>query len=151
MDNSQKNIFIPVIATVLALLVPGSIYYFVKLPVKLTPDEKAIYSFNNTPLQFAPRTWENGSYTAPVSPEAISSALNKAAAGQNINPIVLAHPPQQLPSLTFILQNNGKNMAILDGSVVREGSSINGWRVKRIESTRVLIQGKRGTQWLNMD
>jgi len=58
--------------------------------------------------------------------------------------------PGNLPprSLTFILMNAERKIAIINGQVVREGDRFEGSRIVRIEKTRVLVKGKGGQEWL---
>ncbi len=55
------------------------------------------------------------------------------------------------PALSFILINNTRRLAILNGKVVTEGESVDGARVMRIEKKRVLLKSKGGQEWLALE
>ena len=151
MNVMPKNIMIAVSAAALSVLIPLGLYRYLKLPEKLSQNEKILSSFNESPLQFSPRTWQETSFVSPLSKGALDSEADTASQSAGT---VKAAPPSlaiPIPKTTFIIQNNGRNMAVIDGSVVSEGSTISGWRVKKIENSRILLQGKRGEQWINID
>lgn len=144
---------IALVATVLAVALPSLIYRYIKLQQKLTPEEQTVLGFNYTPLQFAPKVWQNATYNMPLSPEALTGNAATLPSPQN-SPSQTTKPPiptQILPKLTFILQNSGRNMAILDGSVANAGISVNGWKVIKIETDRVLVQARGKSRWITME
>ncbi len=55
------------------------------------------------------------------------------------------------PALSFILINNTRRLAILNGKVVTEGESVDGAHVMRIEKKRVLLKSKGGQEWLALE
>ncbi|MCS7214901.1 MAG: hypothetical protein RMI30_04055 [Thermodesulfovibrio sp.] len=56
-----------------------------------------------------------------------------------------------LPLLSFIYVGRYK-YAVLGNSIVREGDSINGYKIKAILKDRVLIKDKKGeTKWLKLE
>lgn len=64
-------------------------------------------------------------------------------------PLKLKESP--LPILSFIYEGRYK-YAVIGNSIVREGDSINGYKIRGIFKDRVLIQDKKGeTKWLKLE
>ena len=53
--------------------------------------------------------------------------------------------------VSFILVNQKKKLAIIDGKFVHEGDVIDKHRIARIEKDKVLLKGKEGEKWLKLD
>ena len=151
MENLPKNILIAILITVAGISIPIATYYFLRFPDNLNSDEKSVYNFTPSPLQLSPKTWQNRTHISPLS-ETFEKSSEKAAL---LSLTEQKQPaPQSIisePLISFILQESGKSMAILDGFVVREGDSVHGWRIAKIESNRVLLNGKRGSRWIKID
>jgi hypothetical protein len=140
--------------TIAALMIPVLAFLTIKFPLKQTPDERSLLSFSPTPITLSPRIWREATVNCPVtatllSPEnrALSAPLTDQTRKQS------EADPVQLPQLTFILYegNPKKDTAILDGHLLRQGATLNGWRVMKIEQKRVQLAGRKGTQWLSME
>ncbi len=52
--------------------------------------------------------------------------------------------------LSLVVISDNSKMAIINGQVVREGDTINGMNVKKIEAARVLIKDKE-SEWLYLE
>ena len=53
--------------------------------------------------------------------------------------------------VSLVLVRGNKRIAIVDSLVVKEGDSISGGRVARIEKGGVLVKSKEGEQWLTIN
>jgi len=61
-------------------------------------------------------------------------------------------PPENAEKrVSFILVNQKKKLAIIDGKFVHEGDVIDKHRIARIEKDKVLLKGKEGEKWLKLD
>ncbi len=150
----SKEAIIALCCTITALVVPALIFLTVKFPLKQTPDERSLLTFSPTPITVNPRTWRETSGNCPVTPKPLTierQAISASLADQTLRQS--GADPEQLPQLTFILYegNAKKDTAILDGHLLRQGNSLKGWRVIKIEQKRVQLAGRKGTQWLSME
>jgi hypothetical protein len=64
--------------------------------------------------------------------------------------VIPSAPPLQAPTVSFILSDGGKDMAIINGAVLKVGDRYQDWQVTRIERTRVLLTGRKGPLWLTL-
>jgi hypothetical protein len=53
--------------------------------------------------------------------------------------------------VSFILVNQKKKLAIIDGKFVHEGDMIDKQTIAKIEKDKVLLKGKEGEKWLKLD
>jgi len=61
-------------------------------------------------------------------------------------------PPETAEKrVSFILVNQKKRLAIIDGKFVHEGDVIDNHKIAKIEKNKVLLKGKEGEKWLKMD
>ncbi|SJZ82581.1 hypothetical protein SAMN02745119_01728 [Trichlorobacter thiogenes] len=140
--------------TIAALIIPVIAFLTIKFQLKQTPDERSLLSFSPTPITLSPRTWREASFNCPVTVTLLSSENRALAAPLTDQTRKQSEAdPAHLPQLTFILYegNPKKDTAILDGHLLRQGNSLNGWRVTKIEQKRVQLAGRKGTQWLSME
>ena len=94
----------------------------------------------DTPVRTPAPTATSGSSPVPVSAAvplipASSGAVRRAAG---------ASPGPPLPAVSSILYGNGRRLAILDGSIVREGDVVGERRVVRIERDAVILRDSGG-------
>lgn len=59
-------------------------------------------------------------------------------------------PTKAESRVSFILINEHSRLAIIEGKVVREGDTVNGDKVSRIQRDKVLLSGKEGEKWLRI-
>jgi hypothetical protein len=140
--------------TIAALIIPVIVFLTFKFQLKQTPDERSLLSFSPTPITLSPRSWREASCNCPVTVTPLSPGKRALAAPLTDQTRKQSETgPAHLPQLTFILYegNPKKDTAILDGYLLRQGSSLNGWRVTKIEQKRVQLAGRKGTQWLSME
>lgn len=130
------------LAVACVFLVPLMVYS--KLRFKQEPSELEQAAYNFTPVQFevTHKTWQNESLQLPFKAVASPAAVKSTA----------VQPAASLPpTLSFILQDGDKSMAIINGTMVKTGSEVRGWTVERIERNRVLLRNPKGTIWLKLD
>lgn len=154
MPKLSREAIIALCCTIVALSVPVLTFVVFKFPLKQTPDERSLLTFSPTTLTISPRAWRETSCNCPVTNKVLAD--EKLAASASLANHTLKPPgldPAPLPQLTFILYegNAKKDTAILDGHLLRQGNSLRGWRIVKIEQKRVLLAGRKGTQWLSME
>lgn len=137
-------------AGIMSVLAPVLVYTFVNLPLKLSPDEKELLNFNPVTINLQARKWSDTNVVCPV-PVGNFQQTGQAATEKNAlqNMVAVAeHDPQ----LTFILySNSNRDIAILDGRLLRQGQNSKGVRLLRIEQKRVYIEDRKGKRWLTME
>jgi len=61
-------------------------------------------------------------------------------------------PPEQVErKVSFIMVDQKRRLAIIDGRFVHEGDVIDKLKIAKIEKNRVLLKGKEGEKWLKLD
>lgn len=131
---------VPVIALLIAFAASRSIHF----NPPITPQEQALAAVAAEPLRIDLRPAQEVHGLA--SPFRTSSGDK---AGYPETPLAEMAPGNtQARSLTFILMNAERKIAIINGQIVREGDRFEGSRIARIEKTRVLVKGKGGQEWL---
>ena len=132
------------------LIIPMVVYSLTSFSPQLTGDERAVLEFAPANATLAPRTWHPVSLSCPVSTvAAIAPASPRQIA--LVKEKTRTRVTRVHPDISFILHDDTGGMAIVDGVVVKEGSSFNGGRITRIESNRLLLENKKGKQWLSME
>lgn len=133
----------------LAMGLPFIIYRYVSFKPSFNAAEQAVARFAPAAQPMPQRTWQYAA-TAP-NPLGESFSRPPAAATQQKRAVSAASSAvEPLPAVTFILQGNGRGMAIIDGTVVREGEKLRSWKVTRIERNRVLLEGRKGSRWVTL-
>lgn len=131
---------VPVIALLVAFAASRSVHF----NPPITPQEQALSAVAAEPLRIDLR--KAPEVHGLASPFRTSSGDK---AGYPETPLAEMAPGNaQTRSLTFILMNAERKIAIINGQVVREGDRFEGSRIARIEKTRVLVKGKGGQEWL---
>jgi len=132
------------IVPVVALLVAFTASRSVEFNPPITPQEQALAAVAAEPLRIDLR--HAPEVHGLASPFRTPSGDK---AGYPETPLAEMAPGNaQTRSLTFILMNAERKIAIINGQVVREGDRFEGSRIARIEKTRVLVKGKGGQEWL---
>ncbi|HEX9023478.1 MAG TPA: general secretion pathway protein GspB [Geobacteraceae bacterium] len=157
----DKTIAAMLMIPVIGLAIP-SVVFFRKLPdTGLTPSERELISFSSQPVSVSQpgRPAVFSGLECPVRPPAVKEGAAKASTKSfPPGPIpTLARErsrviaTQALPSVTMIYSDGQSRMAIINGHVLREGATIAGSKVIKIEKTRVLIRTAGKDIWLHID
>ena len=134
------------LGAVAALAVPVIAYMTIHFTPVLNAQEGEVLAFADEPLSLKTRKWKTINRTCPVSSKntfsgdmpniGSSAAVNRELAGD------------KLPVISFVLHGDETRMAVIDGYVLKEGNTFNGWRVIRIEQKRVQLENKKGKKWI---
>jgi len=140
------------IACLVALLIPALIYQQLQFVPQLKDTERAIANYKPTTLQVLGSNWQPVTLRLPVTlqpPPAAPPLPVTPAAPALAQP---SAPPVQapVPTVSFILSDGDKDMAIINGTVLKVGDRYQEWQVARIERTRVLLTGRKGPLWLTL-
>ncbi len=161
----DKTIALMLMGPVIGLVIPATVF-FRKLPdTGLTPSEKELISFSSQPVSVSQpgRQAVFSGLECPIRPPIVKESASKATAkGFPPGPIPSsgtvsaqtrsrAAATVHLPSVTMIYSDGQSRMAIIDGHVLREGTSIASGKVIKIEKTRVLVRTSGKDIWLNID
>ncbi|MDY0385305.1 hypothetical protein [Trichlorobacter sp.] len=139
-----------VIACLVALLIPALVYQQLQFAPKLKATERAVAEFKPTALQVPSSAWQPVSLRLPVTPQQPQAVPAMAGAAATPALAIPSAPPLQAPTVSFILSDGGKDMAIINGAVLKVGDRYQDWQVTRIERTRVLLTGRKGPLWLTL-
>ena len=146
-ENKKIIIFlalIPVVAVAIILISSKA-----KFALSFSPAEQKIFNF----------TYEHIPDISERQPLSVSSIRNpvdlRRGGEQGFPKTALAEmvpPPENTEKrVSFILVNQKKKLAIIDGKFVHEGDVIDKHRIARIEKDKVLLKGKEGEKWLKLD
>lgn len=134
-----------------SIIMAFSISFFIRFEPKLTPAEKEHLTFTPENIKIIERqpVFVAGALKNPIEiPEAIAKKDLPQA------PVGAAAPVPPVVSkkrVSFILISAGKKIAIINGFVLKEGDKLDGTRIVRIESDRVLAREGREDIWLKME
>lgn len=146
----QRTIILAVVGSLAALLIPLLAYHQVRFSPKLKTIEQTMADYKPSPLTTPRKTWQSVALTTPVTipPSAASTTPLSGAAPVALQPFPAAVAAAAVPTVSFILQDSGKDMAIINGNVLKTGDRYREWRVERIERARVLLIGRKGPLWI---
>lgn len=136
---------------VASIIIPVATYLTTRFSPPLNAREQAVLAFTPTQTALIPKTWRTVEITCPVSALPGNSTIASSSPLGNTLSVRSAPAATARSTISFILQGATGNMAIIDGIVVKEGSSFKGGRVTRIEQNRIQLEGKKGKKWLLMD
>lgn len=144
----QRGILLTALAAILSLLIPVLVYRKASFRPTLTDTERAVINYAPSQLKIAHKSWQQSTLKQPLGSGATTVGTTTGPA--QLKP-QLPPPPAPPPSVSFILQDGSKSMAIIAGSMVKAGDRVQGWQVERIERNRVLLRNPKGTTWLKLD
>lgn len=144
----QRGILLTALAATLSLLIPVVVYRKASFRPILTDTERAVINYTPSQLEIAHKSWQQSALKQPLVSGATTVGTTTSPAQRQPQ---LPPPPALPPTVSFILQDSGKSMAIIAGSMVKVGDHVQGWQVERIERNRVLFRNQKGTTWLKLD
>lgn len=149
--RQHQTTILAVAGSLVAILIPLLVYQQVHFTPTLKDTERAVAGFRPTTLAIPQATWQAASVSLPV----VAAAPPASPAPGGMPPAAAPAPKAApvaapLPSVSFILHDGGKDMAIVNGAVVKVGDRYQEWRVERIERNRVLLSGRKGPLWLTL-
>jgi len=141
-----------VIACLVALLIPALVYQQLQFTPQLKDTERAVAAFRPTALQIPDSVWQPVTLRLPVTPQPPVAAPPLPGTSAPAPQALPTTPPLQAPppTVSFILSDGGKDMAIINGAVLKVGDRYQDWQVARIERTRVLLTGRKGPLWITL-
>lgn len=147
----QRTILVLLTGSLTGVAIPLLVYQQVHLTPTLKDTERAVADFRPTPLTVPRKAWQPMTLTAPVSAPLPAATFTPASAP----PMAAASGPAvpvtaTLPTVSFILHDGGKDMAIVNNNVLKAGDSFQEWRVERIERNRVLLSSRKGPLWITL-
>jgi len=146
-ENKKIAVFlisIPVIALIIIFVISK-----VKFAPSFSPVEQKVFSF----------TYENSPRITTIKPLLITSVKNPIDSIQTSEhgfPKASLAEMVPLPAATdkrisFILINQKRKLAIIDGKLVHEGDKVDNHTISKIEKDKVLLKNKEGEKWLKLD
>jgi len=148
----QRTILVLLIGSLTGVAIPLLVYQQVHLTPTLKDAERAVADFRPATLAVPRKAWQPLTLTAPVSAPLPAATLTPASAP----PLAAASGPAvpvaaaALPTVSFILHDGGKDMAIVNNNVLKAGDRFQEWRVERIERNRVLLSSRKGPLWITL-
>lgn len=135
---------VPLIAVTIIYLVSG-----VTFSLSFSAEEQKVFNFNYEQIpQFSHREKAQvASIQSPIDlPQSAERGYPKATLAE------IAPPPDAAGNrVSFILIHKKRNLAIVDGKVVREGSFIGNHKIAKIEKDKILLKSREGEKWLKLD
>jgi hypothetical protein len=146
----RRDLALALTGCLLALGLPVGLYVKLVWKPALTEAERFVVDYTPASFSISRSTWQEVRLTPPLTPGAATPVASLAP--QPAAPAALPPPPPAPPpTLSFILQDGGSSTAIVNGSMVKAGSEVQGWTVERIERNRVLLRNRKGPLWLTLD
>jgi len=145
--NIPRSTALMLLAAACSLMVPLLVYKKVKFKPALNNIEQSAYTFSPIQFEVAHKTWQDTPLHLPLKAAPLPVSPSPAiTTGKSVKT-----PAEPLPTVSFILYDGDKSMAIIGGSMVKTGSEVRGWTVEQIEHNRVLIRNPKGTKWLKLE
>ena len=146
-ENNKIIVFlalIPVVAVMIILISTRA-----KFAPFFSPVEQKVFNFTYERIP-------NISERQPLSVSSIKTPIDLRRGGEQGFPKTalaeMVPPPETAEKrVSFILVNQKKRLAIIDGRFVHEGDVIDNHKIAKIEKDKVLLKGKEGEKWLKMD
>ena len=149
--NLPRIMLYALLGIVAGIAIPVIAYMTIHFSPALSAQEKEIFSFVSTPLSIHTRGWKPVHRTCPVSSDAgVTGATPMADTDKGLFN-KKNEASGRLPGVSFILYGDKTHMAVIDGYVLNEGNSFDGWHVLRIEQKRVLLESKKDKKWISID
>lgn len=148
MSENNKIIIIlvsvPLIAVIILYLISD-----VKFSLSFSAEEQKVFNFNYEQIpQFSHR--EKSSVSSIKSPIDLPQGAERGYPKTTL--AEMAPPPDAAGSrVSFILLHKKRNLAIVDGKLVREVSLIGNHKIARIEKNKILLKSGEGEKWLKLD
>ena len=160
----DKTFIAIVAAPLLGLLIPIAVYSIVRFPASLTAMEKEMLI---PPPPVAELKQRQGQIVTglccPVKPGAALIDNRNAPVAKSVafppiplpelapqhKPIATQYPPEKT-TVSMILTEEGKRLAIISGKVVKEGDRLGKYTVASIKVDRVLLKDGKEQTWLKI-
>ena len=148
MNENKKIIIFFVLIPVAALMIILTSSK-TKFAPSFSPAERNVFNFAYGRIP-------NISERQPLSVSSIRNPVDLRQGGEQGFPKTalaeMVPPPETAEKrVSFILVDQKKKLAIIDGKFVHEGDVIDKHRIARIEKDKVLLKGKEGEKWLKLD
>jgi hypothetical protein len=140
---------VPALVAVILVLVAQA-----KFGTVLTAQEQALLNFHggDLPEVFHRKQPAVGLLSSPIPVTSVSEKDFPRELLSDLAPAGAAGAPADRPfNVSLIVVAPGKRFAIINGTVAREGDTVDLQRVVRIERNRVLLQSKEGDRWLKLE
>jgi hypothetical protein len=147
---------------VVGLIIPLLLWNTVSLKPPLRPHEKTLINFTPVLPNVArpvPQTFVG--IQCPVQPSAFSESTVSAyppvaletllPSGKEKSTRQSVVNPESTYSVSMVLVNENRKLAIINDRVVKEGDYLNSYRVSSIEQNKVHLKGSKGDLWLKTE
>ena len=146
-DNKKIIVFLVLIPVTAVVVILTST--LAKFALSFSPVEQKVFNFT---YERVPDISER----QPLSVSSIRNPVDLRRGGEEGFPKTalaeMVPPPETAEKrVSFILVNQKKRLAIIDGKLVHEGDVIDNRKIAKIEKDKVLLKGKEGEKWLKMD
>lgn len=160
--NFDRNIAAMLLAPLIGLAVPVTVFFWKMPPGELTRTETELLKFSSQQLVVL-RPKAAPPYSGvqnPVLPPKVKQATQTPAAAFPSGPIPSAGDIRQkpvptsvahIPEVSMIYNDSGSKMAIINGHVLHEGSVIAGYTIVKIDKQRVLARTNGKEIWLSLE
>jgi len=135
---------VPLFAVIILYLISG-----VKFSPSFSAEEQKVFTFNYEQIpQFAHR--EKSTVISIKSPIDLPHSAERGYPKTTL--AEMAPPPDAAGRrVSFILIQKKRNLAIVDGRLVHEGSLLGNHTIARIEKDKILLKSGEGEKWLKLD
>ena len=146
-ENKKIIVFLVLIPVTAVVVILTST--LAKFALSFSPVEQKVFNFT---YERVPDISER----QPLSVSSIRNPVDLRRGGEEGFPKTalaeMVPPPETAEKrVSFILVNQKKRLAIIDGKLVHEGDVIDNRKIAKIEKDKVLLKGKEGEKWLKMD
>ncbi|MEN6317698.1 MAG: hypothetical protein ABFD82_02935 [Syntrophaceae bacterium] len=147
--NENKKIIMFLIAIPLAAILIIFMVSQIKFAPFFSPIEQKIFTYTH---EQTPSIAERKQITVSYLKSPIESVKSSEHAFPKTTLSELAPPPGPAEKrLSFILVNQKRKLAIVDGKLLHEGDIVDNHTITRIEKDKILLKSKEGEKWLKIN
>jgi hypothetical protein len=163
-DTPAKTLLV---VSALAIAVPAAFFFWKTPDAELSSSEIEVMNFSGSPsMNIGPRSREafsglnwpvRASLKKPASADGAGTEIRPAGRNYSSITALMGRKPRRRynndspPQISMIYYDNNMKYAIIDGQVLREGSTFGNSLVVKIEKRRVLMRNAGKDLWLSFD
>jgi hypothetical protein len=152
MKYLSREAILALTAGIVALIIPVVAFLSIRFPLKLSTQEQELINFKPISFSIHTRDWNTPLSECPLTAHNAHTLPNTTSHSPSPLHTGLAAITMPDPIVTFILHGTGnRDLAILDGRLLRKGQQMDGIRLVNIEQKRVQIVDRKGKKWLSLE
>jgi hypothetical protein len=135
---------IPLVAVIIITMISK-----MQFAPSFSPEEQKVFNFTSQQIPKLTQSKEI-SVSSIKCPIDVSKSSEKGFPKTSLTEMV-PPPATTEKRLSFILVNQKRKLAIIDGKLVHEGDVLGDHKIAKIEKNKILLRSREGEKWLKLD